>query len=744
MKWFERVSRGQIALGMLLILTFVPIGLGQTLTSQSACPAVVDGACLLFDSTTPPPSTLREIEIEAPRDGNALVTVNASAICGHTGASLSVIDFVTGIYETDSAAAGPNDPGSARHAFVWGSDETDRSITFNLNSTRTFAVKAGSQRYFFRISVLRQDADTNCHVYSNTMSVLFIPPPSRSSQITITPTLPTELNRAGGGAPNATLEQAAFFAWQEFIAAVWPAVEQNGQPNERDAPDTNCRLGDQSSPCAGRPLVWETFRGKVELFPGSGGVDASYDALPDYRYVANVAACEGNKPARAAWVNLDETDEITLAAMYAGIAPPADPRNSAPQLIRFLAKGNRVQFDYAQKLRATGKIKNQLGDNGGGNLDASFVTATKQFLRTNGDPPPGDLEHVSLPTNTVEIKAGWRLLNPEKEDTSRFHTALVRYYERSGDAPCFREAVWGLVALHIIQKTESAPYFIYATFEQADNIRDRNGNLVEDDDGRAAGVECPQGQSSPCPRTPNVALIDNGNVMDPPKVEIRPAGAAYCSASLAEIPPNQLYYLNRDFMGRQPSMGYICVNGRDNPIPLTIVDVNAAAHAAIRNYDQRNGIADSPWLHYKLLNVQYKPIDKTEPIFFPGNDPATANNPATYYLANIVVETNLTLQLFSGGLFGGAAPNSDFAAQFPQGGFAGQRVTQPNMFYKGAPLNMGGCMGCHGGQGQNFGGDFSVIFARGAVSEPEVPPRRTDQGEAMSRRNRTLFAPSLK
>ena len=283
MNWFERVSRGQIALGMLLIVTFVPIASGQTLTSQSACPAVVDGACLLFDSTTPPPLTLRDIEIEAPRDGNALVTVNASAICGHTGASLSVIDFVTGIYETESATVGPNDPGSARHAFVWGSDETDRSITFNLNSTRTFAVKAGSQRYFFKISVLRQDADTNCHVYSNTMSVLFIPPPSRSSQITITPTLPAELNRAGGGAPNATLEQAAIFAWQEFIAAVWPAVEQNGQPNERDAPDANCRLGDQSAPCAGRPLVWETFRGKVELFPGSGGVDASYDALPDYR-----------------------------------------------------------------------------------------------------------------------------------------------------------------------------------------------------------------------------------------------------------------------------------------------------------------------------------------------------------------------------------------------------------------------------------------------------------------------------
>ena len=73
-----------------------------------------------------------------------------------------------------------------------------------------------------------------------------------------------------------------------------------------------------------------------------------------------VPACSGNKPQHAAWVNLDETDEITLASMYAGIAPAAHAGNSAPQLIRFLAKGNRAEFDYAQKLRTSGGIKNEL------------------------------------------------------------------------------------------------------------------------------------------------------------------------------------------------------------------------------------------------------------------------------------------------------------------------------------------------------------------------------------------------
>ena len=66
------------------------------------------------------------------------------------------------------------------------------------------------------------------------------------------------------GASNATLQQAATFAWQEFIALNWPAVNQTGGPNQRDMPDTTKFFGDQSV-----PLVWQTYRAKVEIFPGN-------------------------------------------------------------------------------------------------------------------------------------------------------------------------------------------------------------------------------------------------------------------------------------------------------------------------------------------------------------------------------------------------------------------------------------------------------------------------------------------
>lgn len=74
-----------------------------------------------------------------------------------------------------------------------------------------------------------------------------------SNAITINSVVPNELNPQNGGAPRATMSQAAYFAWQEFIALNWPAVKQNGGLNQRDTPDTNCRFGDPR--CAG-PRVW--------------------------------------------------------------------------------------------------------------------------------------------------------------------------------------------------------------------------------------------------------------------------------------------------------------------------------------------------------------------------------------------------------------------------------------------------------------------------------------------------------
>lgn len=149
------------------------------------------------------------------------------------------------------------------------------------------------------------------------------------------------------------------------------------------------------------------------------------------------------------------------------------------------------------------------------------------------------------------------------------------------------------------------------------------------------------------------------------------------------------------------------------------------------------GLKGAPWLYYKLVNVQYFPYDKVIGTVTPngslydGKPPFTAEHPSpsSYYQANIVVETNRSLQLFSGGL------TPAICTDWNKDG-----NPHKNTYYAGHAYNMGGCMGCHGSQGQQALGDFSVILARGRVrnTAPEPPSLGTSQGMTPVVRNRSL------
>src|SRR3954471_2398309 len=84
---------------------------------------------------------------------------------------------------------------------------------------------------------------------------------AQTPSIQISSTVPADIP---GGAQAADLTQAAVFAWQEFIALNWPA-----KAGTRDTADTAQYFG-QNGTGGGPPLVWETQRGKVEIFPGNG------------------------------------------------------------------------------------------------------------------------------------------------------------------------------------------------------------------------------------------------------------------------------------------------------------------------------------------------------------------------------------------------------------------------------------------------------------------------------------------
>jgi hypothetical protein len=513
--------------------------------------------------------------------------------------------------------------------------------------------------------------------------------------INISPSLPSDI---AGGAPAATLQQAAAFAWQEFIALNWPAMA-----GQRDVADQNQKFG-----AGAGPLVWQTFRGKVEIFNVTkDDVPAGYSATaPDYGYntppayfysASSVPACPGQtEPASPAWVDLDETTEIGLAQMFAGGPAIQDSANTSPQLIRFAVKANHIEYEYV--------AKNQYFISGAGSPKATAaLNNSNAYAATPPMAPPLPPLGISFMQGTIEIKSAWRPLNAY-DNPARFHIQTVRFYENKGpaNAICYFEEQWGLVALHIIQKTPSAPDFIYATFEQADNIRRPVDSApVEDPDGNVINPP-----SDATPTTPALAYEDSPSA---PKVTVTPTGAPFCT------PQTILYFKDNPGFAGLTGGGAICVNQRDEPIQPDVIAVNLAAHVAITSYSVANGI-ESPWLYYKLVSVQASPFDVSA---ISPSDPIHGRG--VFFQANIVVETDYTLQQFQGRIADSGAPTS---VPVPPP----NPLPPPNVFIPASNppsvvgFNMGGCMGCHGNAQVTQGADFSFILAGDtAVPNPDTP-----------------------
>src|SRR5207342_3455117 len=141
-----------------------------------------------------------------------------------------------------------------------------------------------------------------------------------------------------------------------------------------------------------------------------------------------IAACDKKQEGDPTpWINLDETDQITLDSMYAGVVKAdSSPGNSSPQLIRFLAKANRSQYVYVAKNSSASDASKQWWFA----IPPDVVTRTKAYLAKNqASPPQDDSTMISVPDATIEVKAGWRPLNPDEAAHGRFHMQMVRFYE---------------------------------------------------------------------------------------------------------------------------------------------------------------------------------------------------------------------------------------------------------------------------------------------------------------------------
>lgn len=238
------------------------------------------------------------------------------------------------------------------------------------------------------------------------------------------------------------------FVWQNFIALMWPAEPgSHGVPFRPDDPSV---FGDYSN---GRVPVWMTWKQSFDLFPGPGTVPVAWDApngAPD--------VCRNLDPEAGdhIFLRVNKFDTVADEVNQAFGGPLPDQTGL---FTRYEVRMNRAEYDFIR-------------DNGYYDK-ANWPTGSTIYLPASNAQAEG----------SIEVKAAWRDLSKVPEEFhERFFTTTALAVDpetctgsdeagQPTDCECSEIEV-GLVGFHVAHKTEDFPQWVWATFEQADNVGD--------------------------------------------------------------------------------------------------------------------------------------------------------------------------------------------------------------------------------------------------------------------------------
>ncbi len=251
-------------------------------------------------------------------------------------------------------------------------------------------------------------------------------------------------------------------AWQMFLALNWPTNDQ-GQP----AP----RLEDTSF----GPPRWTLWHNSSTIFQVGGGTPSVCGrpaamralvltrnlalpvsrGLPAFRPETNAANAVANQRAERFLGVMSAVGELNAANLGSDIKQaftgPLIDQNGNFVFYEIMIDPNEVTYLCDHKLY---NINGQVDfTKGGGKVDM----------------PTGHPNQDG--SGSFELKLAWKVLEPGKDDPSRFFAEEAQIMDQGPDGkPLQRKVTVGLVGMHIGHKTETSPQWIWATFEQVDNL----------------------------------------------------------------------------------------------------------------------------------------------------------------------------------------------------------------------------------------------------------------------------------
>lgn len=466
-------------------------------------------------------------------------------------------------------------------------------------------------------------------------------------------------------------QDLATYAWLEFISAVSPVNSTlRGNPGGTFV---------QSGANQTTTLVWETYQHKTELFPCnyvSGNIQpiAPQPWNNPPTYISAIANSSGttvgcNPVGLQNYNNLDEATQIGQNFLFFP-ATLGSPQPATDGQALFEARANQYEW--------------------------SFVNANYQNFQFG-------LNFV-LPDGTVEVKAAWRPFSSIPANLQyRYHTAQVITYTGSDTNPVPQVQTYALIALHIIHKSPNYPSFIFATFEQVDNLNQQ---------GSPTGAYYVPNYTNVTYQVPATTTFVNNQSVPNPSFNLcngvfNPQSPfASPNGNCTSMPVGQV----SNIPGAQPVSGTAYYT-----IPITqpvqpTYGVQTVNQLALSLMQQLPGFNQNfVWQYYQLAGVQAIPTSN--------------ENSNDFYLANNVVESSQPgIQLFRGEPH---ITSSGTLINYRNLVNIADNYQGTTTYYQG-----GGCQGCHGVAQTQVGSGFSFLFAGsgGNGSAPEtigLPPPAT-------------------
>lgn len=239
--------------------------------------------------------------------------------------------------------------------------------------------------------------------------------------------------------------QADCFAWQEFIALNWSTDSTHGFGDPNDL----------------TPVQWETYMPRDVLFQPNGVPPPNWGTLVSEKYAAKFKS-------QRLLMNPMKTKLLTFTSKFEGADTlhDLDFGQAAPfGAPNWLGAQNNTNVWYEVLLNK---------DYYDFVVQKGYYNAAVQHDSVKaGIPINFPKGQYKGPVGAIELKAAWMETDGNSDKWKRYKLSQATVLDATTGK--LRNTVVALVGFHILHKTSNQPTWVWATFEQTDNVPDNSG-----------------------------------------------------------------------------------------------------------------------------------------------------------------------------------------------------------------------------------------------------------------------------